>query len=301
MSLGQLLPEHVAAGMMAHWPTEPQVYERDSDELDTVIAPELLHEYIDTGCVPAAEIAVMKQAPAIHPGAFTTNGRTDPVKLRGLYDAGYTIRLGNLQRVIPFLAQLVASIHEQTGYSNYVHAFLTPPGNQGLLHHWDQQLAVITQLSGSKQWELWKPPADIQDPMREYQESFRVWRESYMTEWQAAGPDLVIDLGPGQSLILPRGWVHNPHNKEGDEPSIHLTFAIRERTPFWIAEKLIAGAIERQEFRQVLPPDSVTCDRLPGEIRRVKRRLIAYLEAVDAQALTETLSRAARSELEYIT
>jgi hypothetical protein len=31
---------------------------------------------------------------------------------------------------------------QKTSYSNYVHAFLTPPGNQGLRHHWDQQMAA---------------------------------------------------------------------------------------------------------------------------------------------------------------
>ncbi|MEV6815655.1 hypothetical protein AB0M52_26550, partial [Micromonospora sp. NPDC051296] len=31
------------------------------------------------------------------------------------------------------------SIQEETGYSNYIHAFLTPGREQGLRHHWDQQ------------------------------------------------------------------------------------------------------------------------------------------------------------------
>jgi hypothetical protein len=61
-----------------------------------------------------------------------------------------TIRLGNLQRVVPFLADTARAIQQETGYSNYLHAFLTPPRSQGLLHHWDQQMAVIVQIEGTK-------------------------------------------------------------------------------------------------------------------------------------------------------
>lgn len=206
-----------------------------------------------------------------------------------------------MQRVIPFIAKPVRSIHQQTGYSNYAHAFLTPAGQQGLLHHWDQQLAVIAQMSGTKRWELWRPPADIQDPMREYLESFRVWRDGFLREWRAAEPDLVIDLEPGQSLILPRGWVHNPHNVNGSETSIHLTFAIRERTPLWLAEKLTAGAIEDRGFRQILPPDRLTRDGLRDEVRRTRNHLIDHLAALDPETVAEDLCRAARHELEYTT
>ncbi|MEU7018194.1 cupin domain-containing protein [Streptomyces sp. NPDC046385] len=94
-------------------------------------------------------------------------------------------------------------IQTETGHSNYVHAFLTPPGHQGLRHHWDQQMAVIVQISGTKRWQLWRPP--VEGPMREYNESWRVWQEDYIPKWEAAGPDVEVDLKAGQSLLLPRG------------------------------------------------------------------------------------------------
>lgn len=55
-------------------------------------------------------------------------------------------------------------------------------------------------------------------------------------------------------MLLPRGWVHNPLVRNPDEPSVHLTFAIRERAPVWLAEKLMAGAIESASFRNIIRP-----------------------------------------------
>ncbi|MEU3984858.1 cupin domain-containing protein [Streptomyces sp. NPDC026672] len=259
MSLSLLLPPQGLAELLSEWPAEPRVYERGRTALDSVVTVRSLHEWIDSGCVPAAEVAVMKAGPS-NREAFKSNGRTDPVKLRKLYADGHSIRLGNLQRVIPAFAGMTEAIQRETGYSNYVHAFLTPAGEQGLLHHWDQQMAVVVQLSGVKTWQLWRPVHDA--PMREYQESFRVWQPGFIPAWEAAGPDMSIDLEAGQTLVLPRGWVHNPHALNSESDSVHLTYAIRERTPLWLAEQLVARAIQEPEFRRIILPRDITPDSL---------------------------------------
>lgn len=300
MSLSLLLPEEGVTALLTSWPEEPMVFDRGSTELDRTVTSELLDHYIDTGCVPADEIALVKAGPSLHPDCHRTHGRTDPAKLRKLYEDGYTIRLGNLQRVVPFLADVAKSIQRETGYSNYLHAFLTPPRHQGLLHHWDQQMAVIAQIEGTKRWQLWRP--EYPSPMREYQESFRVWNPDFIPKWEAAGPDVEVDLKPGQSLLLPRGWVHNPHVLNSDERSVHLTFAIRERTPLWIAEKLIAAAIEDPAFRRViLPGDLLSTATLEGRVQEIRQALMVFLEGVDVGQLGPAVRQAAMTELEFTT
>ncbi|WLQ36000.1 cupin domain-containing protein [Streptomyces castrisilvae] len=300
MSLSLLLPEEGVSALLNSWPNEPAVFERGSTALDRAVTPDVIDHYIDTGCVPADEIALVKSGPSLHPDCHRTNGRTDPAKLHKLYGDGYTIRLGNLQRVVPFLADMARVIQQETGYSNYLHAFLTPPRSQGLLHHWDQQMAVIAQIEGEKQWQLWRP--EYSAPMREYQESFRVWNPEFIPKWEAAGPDAEVDLKPGQSLLLPRGWIHNPHALDSDERSVHLTFAIRERTPLWIAEKLIAAAIEDPAFRRVVLPEHLLSPTgLASRVQEVRKALVAYLEGVDVDQIAPVLRQTALTELEYTT
>ncbi|WP_233435868.1 hypothetical protein [Streptomyces anulatus] len=133
MSLSLLLPRPGVAALLTSWPDEPCGYEREAGALDRVITAESIDHYIGTGCVPADEIAVASYGAAPHPDRHRTAGRTDPAKLRRLYEDGHTIRLGNLQRVVPFLADVSRGIQRETGFSNYSHAFVTPPGRQGLL------------------------------------------------------------------------------------------------------------------------------------------------------------------------
>ncbi len=187
----------------------------------------------------------------------------------------------------------------ETGYSNYMSAFLTPGGEQGLLHHWDQQMGVIVQIAGAKTWQLWKPV--ISDPMREWGESFRVWRDDFIPRWEETGPDLTIELTAGQTLLMPRGWVHNPHALGHAEPSLHLTFAIRERTPLWVAERLIAQAIEQPEFRRVILPADLEEPILVGRLAETRQTLMEFLGQLDMDALARLVRRAAVTDLEYTT
>jgi ribosomal protein L16 Arg81 hydroxylase len=299
VSLNLILPPDGVQVLLSTWPDEPRAYQRTPGDLEQVISARTLHDHMETGCIPAGEIAVIK---APHPSLSqkshqSADGRTDAARLRKLHGQGHTIIIGNLQRVIPAMARASRAIQQETGYGNYVHAFLTPPGSQGLRHHWDQQAGIIAQLEGTKRWHLWRPP--VEAPMRAYNESWRVWKDTYVQEWEAAGPDIAIDLQPGQSLVIPRGWVHNPHVTATDHPSVHLTFALRERTPIWLAEQLTAAAIHDPRFRRILPPAEVTGPDLTAQIRETRDALINHLTNLDPESITRSVREAALTEPEH--
>lgn len=99
--------------------------------------------------------------------------------------------------------------------------------------------------------------------------------------------------------MLPRGWVHNPHALHQTEDSVHLTFVIRERTGFWIAEKLAKAAIEWTPLRRVIAPAEIVGETaLAAQIDQARSNLIAWLSKVDTQAFAAELLDTARSELE---
>ncbi|GGL88499.1 JmjC domain-containing protein [Micromonospora yangpuensis] len=300
MSLHLLLPEEGVDDLLHHWPDEPRVYRRAPTDLDEMFTPEQVWTWIDLGCTPADEVAAIRAPdPAVNPRSFTgPHGRADASKLRKLHDDGHTIRIGNLQRIMPAMAQIARAVQHETGYSNYVHVFATPGQRQGLRHHWDQQMAVIAQVAGTKRWELWPPVVDA--PMRSHLESWRVWRDEYLQAWLATGPQVTVDLTAGESLLLPRGWVHNPYNAD-DDTSVHLTFAIRERTPYWIAEHLIGDAIDDPAFRRVIPPGTLRGTALPDVVAGTRDALVTYLQSLVPGTVADTLRQAASTELEYTT
>ncbi|MEW2067677.1 hypothetical protein [Streptomyces sp. NPDC007346] len=68
--------------LLTSWPDEPHVYEREAGELDRVISPESIGHYLETGCVPADESAVVRNGAALHPDRHRTAGRTERPDVR---------------------------------------------------------------------------------------------------------------------------------------------------------------------------------------------------------------------------
>lgn len=197
------------------------------------------------------------------------------------------------------MSAICAGIQAQTGCPGYVTAFITPAGTQGLDYHWDQYLGIVVQLEGSKTWELWEPK--IESPYRDHATSTHLWDGDWVGQWQDSGPDMTIELAAGQVLVLPRGWVHNPHSRDSTETSVHLTFVLRERVPLWIAERLIGSAINDPRFRVVIPPSGLDSARMPGTVEAVRSLMVDYLAGLNIEEMSGVLRRAAQQETGHAT
>jgi ribosomal protein L16 Arg81 hydroxylase len=296
MSLELLLGPSLVEQLMSTWPKRPVMspLPHAGRELSRLITADTVNEILDHGCFPAADINIVKNDAVRHPRLFTTADRLDAAKLQRWRDRGYTVQMRHLERWLPPMATMIRSIQRQTACPSYVSAFVTPAGHQGLGHHWDQYLSIVVQLAGTKTWDLWEPM--ISDPTRDYQTTVQLWQDTWVTQWAENGPDLSFDLTKGHVLILPRGWIHNPYTKNADEPSIHLTFVIKERTPLWIAEQLTVTAIGDAAFRQAIPPNALTTDTLAARIEHTRTMLIEHLSALDLGAFVGVLRHIADTE-----
>ncbi|WP_328954585.1 JmjC domain-containing protein [Kitasatospora purpeofusca] len=286
MSLAVLLGP-AADSLLASCPIEPQVYRRSRSELDEQITLGLMDTYIDHGLSIPSFTAAVKDGRAVHPGRFSKNGEMLPGRLRALFDDGHTINLRHVQRTVPYLAEVCRSIREETGYSLHVSAILTPAAQRGLRHHWDPFTAVVTQMHGRKVWPIWAPEVEL--PVDDYLDSPMMWTAEMQERWDSSDPYAEFDLGPGDTLVLPRGWVHSPHNTEGEDTSFHLTFALRERTVLDLAEGLVAAALPRPEFRAGIAPNGLKRETLAETLQDVRRLLVSYLTHADTSVSAEVL------------
>ena len=293
-----LFDDTTRAEMMTAWPIKPAVHDLPpGSRLPQIVTAPLFTRYLQTGTAPAAEINVIKDGAARHPRAFTTGGQLDPAKVAMWRSRGYSFQLRNLNRWYPPMHAMCAAIQQETGYGCYVTGFVTPPGAQGLDYHWDQNMGIVYQLAGRKTWQLWEPV--VEEPHRDYAASNTQPIADLVDHLTTVGPDQEIDLGPGQVLVLPRGWIHNPHNLGQDTDSVHLTFVARERTGYWIGEKLAGAAIASTDLRRVIAPTRFTDPAtLAGEIIRARRLLIDWLGTVDERTLADELLAVASSELD---
>jgi hypothetical protein len=282
--------------MMTDWPTKPAVYDLPADsDLPGIANAQILNTYLSTGAAPVSEIIVIKDGAALHPRAYTTAGQLDPAKVAKWRGRRYTFQLRNINRWHPPLHAMCSAIQAETGYGCHVTAFVTPAAGQGLPHHWDQNMGFIYQAAGRKTWQIWESAAE--EPHQNYLLSNTRPSSDLVNRLKGASPDQEFDLEPGQVLVLPRGCMHNAHARTQRRESIHLTFVARERTGFWIGERLARAAITSTALRRVIPPARMG-DRaaFAEQIDEARHLLMGYLAQVDEATMAAELLNAARTE-----
>lgn len=297
MSLSSLLTPDGADQVVRAWPSTPQVYRREvHNVVDEQVSLALVDSYIDGDCLVPEQVAVVKDGELIPPGHYVDNGRIMKGKLRKLFNEGHTLSLRNLQRLFPGMAALCEGIQQQLGYPIHISGYLTPPAARGLGRHWDQYTVLIAQIHGKKRWPLHEPV--VQRPVGEYSHlSFpmRGFTPEELEHHESTPPKQDITLSPGDTLWVPRGWVHSPV-VEGGEPSLHLTFALKERTRLWLAEQLVAKALDDPAFRAEVSPWVLTGSDLAGELAAVETSIAALLRGMDLSAMAQEIRRTALSE-----
>jgi Cupin superfamily protein len=177
------------------------------------------------------------------PAPFTGTARVPRVLAE--IDAGATVVLQALHLNWTPLARYSRALEARLEEPVQANAYLTPRRSQGLPVHHDTHDVFVLQISGSKRWLVYEPALEL--PLKE---------QRYTAEMGAPGePVLDIILRPGDTLYLPRGWLHQALTSEDD--SLHLTIGVNVVT--WL-DALVA-ALERcaddVEFRRGVRADGV--------------------------------------------
>ncbi|MFI9161965.1 hypothetical protein [Kitasatospora aureofaciens] len=95
-------------------------------------------------------------------------------------------------------------------------------------------------------------------------------------------------------------WFHGdgstPPTCTGDQPSFHLTFALRERTPLDLAHELIASALDCESFREGLAPARLRTENLGDTLNEVREMITSYLGGLDLDRLVDRVADELGSE-----
>ncbi len=292
MSLAMLLDN--PAAVIAACPTEPKLYHRDPESFRALLTREEVDNLIDTDCLAMQNIALLKDGTPVETYLYADGSMPKEGYLRQFLTDGGTLSIRSLERLKPTIAALYRGVAKETGHRVHVNAYYTPIDRQGLRYHYDPYVTLIVQLSGQKAWPLHRP--FVQNPVREY--------GSYHTrgftpeEWrflEHTPPAETYTLKPGDVFWLPPGFVHAPYTV-GDEPSLHLTVALKQRTWQWMASqvagRVLSQALADPAMRASLAPIEVIGDP-QAAVKEARAYLVAALLNLDLDKAAESVRRAA--------
>ncbi|MGW0996411.1 JmjC domain-containing protein [Streptomyces sp. NPDC002520] len=297
MPLADLVPD--TADLLSDWPTEPRIYHHGASAFDSLLTMAEVDALIDHDCLPNRNVRLIRDGETVDDREYSaTPDMPNPGAVRRYLDEGCSLSIRRLQTIKPSLSILRREVARETGYETHFNAYLTPPKQHGLRYHFDPYVTLVIQIHGTKLWPLHRP--FVEHPVEEYanfrRRGFTPDEREYLAN---TAPVQEVILKPGDVFWLPRGWVHSPHNRNGDEPSLHLTFALKQRTLHWAAEEL-AGVLTRHLLDDPEARDGITpahlLDKPEAIVEDVRHILIGALMAMDTEETAGTLRRAALAE-----
>ena len=186
------------------------------------------------------------------------------------FDDGATIVMQALQHQHPPLAEFCRELERDLGHPAQANAYYTPQSAQGFKVHHDTHDVFCLQVEGEKRWLVYPPVLEL--PLK---------HQKYTDEMGEPGdPVLDVTMGAGDTLYLPRGWLHQAMTSES--PSLHLTVGINVAT--WrdaVRAALDEAAEEEVVLRRGVEADAAVPDRLfdalaerlrPEAVARRRRR-----------------------------
>ena len=224
-------------------------------------------------------------------GAGVTDQAADDRILTEL-GGGSTLVLQGLHRTWPPLVDFATDLAAELGHPVQVNAYITPPENRGFAAHYDVHDVFVLQVAGHKRWHVHEPV--VRNPLPD-----QPWQQHRAAVASRAAEQPLIDvvLEPGDSLYLPRGYLHS-----GDalgEISIHLTVGIHPVTRHHLVQQLIARARDDPALRTSLPMgvDLGDSQVLAPELSATVSALAAHLASAAGSASVEAVAAGVADEV----
>ncbi|MEO5577093.1 MAG: cupin domain-containing protein [Gaiellaceae bacterium] len=266
-------PLEVDRFLAEHWERQPLVVPRGEEgRFDDLLSRRDVERLLTETGIRTPAFRLVKAGETIsgytadlpwRPSPFTSVA--DVGRVLDELERGATIVLQGLHHLWLPLARYCRHLEAFLGHPAQANAYYTPAGSQGLPVHHDTHEVISLQVAGSKRWLVYEPVLEL--PLR---------NQRYRSTLGEPGePVLDVTLGPGDTLYLPRGWLHQALTSDAD--SLHITVGVNVRR--WVDE--VRAELDTAEgdlaFRQTIdaaePPELPRLD--PGAVRaRARERFV---------------------------
>jgi hypothetical protein len=203
------------------------------------------------------EVADYTEDVAWRPAPFTGTAKVERVLAE--FEAGATIVLQGLHLHWSPLAAFCRDLEAELGQPVQANAYYTPRGSQGLPVHHDTHDVFSLQVAGEKRWLVYEPALEL--PLKD---------QRYRPELGGPGdPVHDVTLAAGDTLYLPRGWLHEAKTSQTD--SLHITVGVNVYTWLDAFRAAVEACADDVEFRRGVPAGQA--DGSAGLVERVRERL----------------------------
>jgi lysine-specific demethylase/histidyl-hydroxylase NO66 len=287
-----LEPVDAATFFAEHWEQRPLVVPRDeSGRFDDLLAEADVERLVCSTAIRYPAFRLVREGSQLAVGEYTSDVSwrppfTDTVDVPSLlaeWEAGATIVLQALHVSWHSLAVFCRLLEEAFGLSVQANAYYTPRGSQGFAVHHDTHDVLVLQVAGEKRWLLYEPLLEL--PLKHQRYSAALGNHG--------GPSDDVVLRAGDTLYLPRGWLHEAKTSAHD--SLHLTIGITAHTWLDGAKGALEAGEDELAFRRGVGPEpadglvDVLAEQLEPErvLHRQRRRFLDSRRPIREDGLSQ--------------
>ncbi len=240
-------------------PQEPIIWRAWTPETQKLLSWGDFNEALNQGNLRTPQLTLNKDNYPLPEGAYIIGERSDDPSLSDFIDAyavteeysnGTSIHIRMAGFVFKKIGWLTQKLSREILRPVTADIFATPAQSQGFTAHFDRVSSFIVQLEGTKSWEVWSPT--IPNPLSGHHPSHPESLEDDEYDRIFNQPPLLsFELGPGDVLWLPRGWVHNVKSTKDD--SLHVTIGIPDITPHSVLSSIADLLADDARTRLPLP------------------------------------------------
>src|ERR687891_21444 len=252
-----------------HWARRPLLVERDEPgRFDDLLSEADVERLVCSTGIRYPAFRLVREGSHLPVGAYTREvswrppftSTADVPRVLAEWEAGATIVLQALHVNWHPLAVFCRLLEETLDRPVQANAYYTPRGSQGFAVHHDTHDVFVLQVAGEKSWLVYEPLLEL--PLKQ---------QRYGKELGEPGePTHELILRAGDTLYLPRGWLHQAETSDTD--SLHLTVGINTYTWMDAFKGALEDCAEELGFRRAVPVEGIGAGEL---LQRLGERLDA--------------------------
>ena len=266
-----------------YWEQRPLVGLRDGEaSFDDLLSAADVERLVTSGELRHPAFRLVKAGEKLRLADYATDIPWRPSAFRGVAAAerdapavaeGAPIVVQGLHHWWRPLSVFCRALEADLGEPAQANAYYTPRGSQGLPVHHDTHDVFVLQVAGEKRWLVYEPAFEL--PLKD---------QRYSEAEHGAPGEVVKDvtLRAGDTLYLPRGWLHEAVTSERD--SLHLTIGVNVYTWSDALRGALRELASEVDVRRSVPADGqggrelldLLAERLEPEAvaRRRARKLV---------------------------
>jgi bifunctional lysine-specific demethylase and histidyl-hydroxylase NO66 len=271
------------------WGREPLLHRSDGPGFAELLdLPDVDHLVTET-LLRMPSFRLVKDGEPLPPSEYTTtirigSARVDrtvrPDRVARAFADGATIVLQALHRMWPPVSSFCRDLELSLTHPVQANAYVTPATSKGFDVHHDTHDVFVLQTHGHKAWRVYRPVVELAGPDQPWVKGMA----------ESGPPVMEAELGPGDCLYIPRGFLHDAEARE--EVSIHVTVGILASTwlDFW--RHVMGSASEHLRFREPLPIGFARRpERLVEDLPERSKDFRSWLDQAEGEAVASFARR----------